>query len=240
MVCMVARLRAVLFAVAFLTLTRIAYAQNIDITIQGNPWKASPSEERQRYLRGREADEMVRKGYICYREAGTTECSWAKPEIETRAHWEECTQSDYALKGRICHRVTPDGAGWYYDFERPLVPLREKLEEAFGKDPNAVKPATIRLMTVFLKKCRGIYNSKRLTDEQRMVLWEHFGREMDRTFREVDPEGYRAAQDKEAEEEANKRWAAFLRGAVEAEKATSEDSAAKPAPIPDATQRTRP
>ena len=118
MVPMVARLRIVLFAVAVLALARVAYAQNIHIEIQGDPWKASPSEERQQYLRGREADKMSRRGYVCYPEVGTVPgCTWAKPERErterVKAHWGECYPADLGIKGRICRRITPDYSAWY-------------------------------------------------------------------------------------------------------------------------------
>ncbi|HJX62993.1 MAG TPA: hypothetical protein VJ860_03480, partial [Polyangia bacterium] len=194
---MAARLCIVLLAVAVLTLARAAYAQNINITIQGDPWKASPSEERQQYLRGREADKMIRKGYICYHEAGTAPgCTWAKPERErterVKAHWGDCWKDPYDYpKGRICERVTPEGYGRYHDFERPLVSLVEKIRASRG-------PATIRLMAALLKKGKDIF--ERSTDEQREGLEKNFGAAMDEAFRKVDPEGWKAAQAKEAAE----------------------------------------
>jgi hypothetical protein len=119
---MLARLRIVPVAAAILTLTRIAYAQNIDL------------EARKQYLRGREADEMIRKGYVCYHEAGSTlGCTWAKPERATRAHWGKCKQEPGPVKGRMCERITSNSSGsYYYDFERPLVLLKEKIYEAQG------------------------------------------------------------------------------------------------------------
>jgi len=176
---MMARLRTVLFAVAALTCTRIAYAQDINITIEGDPWKPSPMEARKQYLRGREADEMVRKGYVCYREVGSSECSWEKPERTTIAHWGKCEQSRGTLNGRICERITPSSSAWYFDFERPLVLLDEKIYDAQGYDPdteehrwNAVNPTVIKLRAAFLNKFEDI--SKRLTDEQQRTLERAF------------------------------------------------------------------
>ncbi len=134
MVGMVARLRAVLFAVAVLTLTRMAFAVDINITIP-----ADELQDMRQYRRGREADEMVRKGYKCFRLPSGV-CSWEKLEdfgFVTEARWGKCKQSLGTLKGRMCERRTPNSAGfWYYDFERPLVLLQEKLNDAQGSSPD--------------------------------------------------------------------------------------------------------
>jgi hypothetical protein len=182
----VAKLRAVLFAVAVLTLARSAYAQNIDITIRGDPWKVSPSEARKQYLRGREADEMIRKGYKCFR-LPSGACSWEKLEdfgFSTTAKWGKCEQSRGAVKGRICERQTSYSVTQHCDFERPLVLLSEKLHDAQRAADEtasgAVDSAIIKLMAVFRKKALGIF--KRLTYEQRVVLDQNFGYVMDRAY----------------------------------------------------------
>ena len=127
-------MRTVLFAVAVLTFTGIAYAADIDITIP-----ADELQDMRQYRRGREADEMVRKGYVCVRYGGSA-CSWEKLEdfgFVTKARWGKCKQSPGTLKGRMCERRTPNSAGsWYYDFERPLVLLEEKIRDAQGSSPN--------------------------------------------------------------------------------------------------------
>lgn len=127
-------MRTVLFAVAVLTFTRIAYAADINIAIP-----ADELQDMRQYRRGREADEMVRKGYVCVRYGGSA-CSWEKLEdfgFVTKARWGKCKQSLGVPKGRMCERRTPTSAGfWYYDFERPLVLLQEKLTAAQGSSPN--------------------------------------------------------------------------------------------------------
>jgi hypothetical protein len=249
---MVARLRTVLFAVAVLTLARVAYAQNIDITIQGNPWKASPMEERQQYLRGREADEMIRKGYTCYHEMGTAAgCTWAKPERDSTpiAHWGKCKQVPGPPKGRICERIAPYSSGfYYYDFERPLVLLEEEIHDAqiMAESDNPFFPGDAtrdlrELQRMFLKKAQGIY--KRLTPEQTTVLDNNFGDSLDRVFVklvpvervEVNEGGLRVSHFQKGEVDPNRWTAAHAKKAGEAAKARSADSAVKPAPIPDAT-----
>ena len=254
MVGMVAKSRAVLFAVAVLTLARSAYAQNIDITIQGDPWKPSPLEARKQYLRGREADEMIRKGYVCYREVGSSECSWAKPERDStpRARWGKCKQSPSPPKGRVCERITPysSGGSSYYDFERPLVSLEEEISVArrLAESDNGTGELP-DLLALFLKKAQATY--KRLTVEQTAVLDAHFGKALDRAFQElapgkwvdemVDVGGRDVPSHKHLvkrfrrEIDPNRWTAAHAKGAAEAEKAKSVDSAVKPVPIPDAT-----
>jgi hypothetical protein len=94
----------------------------------------------------------------------------------------------------MCERRTPNSAGfWYYDFERPLVLLREKLNDAqlgripaiFGEnedtiDLDAVNPTVIKLMAEFLTKAEDI--SKRLTAEQVATIYKNFGFMLERAW----------------------------------------------------------